>query len=160
MLECLPLFHAFGLTCGLMATVCTGSTLGLLPSFDPRRALETVAAERVSVMEAAPTMYTAMLEASDRCGLDFSALRVCISGGPAMPGDTRRQTEERFGCTVLEGYGLSDSAPAACFNQSGKPPKVGSVGTPIKGVQYECSMKTARKCPWAPPESFWSAATT
>lgn len=134
-LGCLPLFRSFGLACGLMATICTGSTLGLLPSFDPRRALETMAAEHVTVMEAAPTMYAAMLGASDCCDLDFSSLRVCVSGGPAMPGDTLRRYEERFGCTVLEGYGLSDSAPAVCFNQPGKLRKVGSVGTPIKGVQ-------------------------
>ncbi len=134
-LGCLPLFHAFGLTCGLMAAVCTGSTMDLLPSFDPQRALETVAAEHVTVMEAGPAMYTAMLEASDGCGLDFGSLRVCITGGPAMPGGTRCRYEERFGCTMLEGYGLSDLAPAACFNQPGKPRKVGSIGMPIKGVQ-------------------------
>ena len=58
MLGCLPLYHAFGLTCGLMATICTGSTFGLLPSFDPRRALEIVAAQHVTVIEAAAAMYT------------------------------------------------------------------------------------------------------
>jgi len=146
-LGCLPLFHAFGLACGLMAAVCTGSTLGLLPGFDPRRALETVAAEHVSVMEAAPTMYTAMLGASDDCGVDFSSLRVCISGGPPMPGDTRRRYEERFGCIVLEGYGRSDSAPAACFNQPGKLRKVGSVGTPIKGVQMRVVDESGKEVP-------------
>jgi long-chain acyl-CoA synthetase len=146
-LGCLPLFHAFSLTCGLMATVGAGSTFDLLPNFDQRRALEAVAAEHVTVVEAAPTMYTAMLEASDCRGLDFSSLRVCISGGSAMPGDTRRRYEERFGCIVLEGYGLSDSAPAACFNQPGKPRKVGSVGTPIKGVQVRVVDEGGKEVP-------------
>ena len=80
-------------------------------------------------------MYTSMLDASDGCGLDFGSLRVCITCGPAMPGDTRCRYEERFGCIVLEGYALSDPAPAARFNQPGKPRKVGSIGMPIKGVQ-------------------------
>ena len=146
-LGCLPLFHAFGLTCGLMAPVGTGSTMDLVASFDPRRALETLAAERVSVMEAAPTMYAAMLGASHGCGLDFGSLRVCISGGPAMPGDTRRRYEERFGCIVLEGYGLSDSAPAACFNQPGKPRKAGSLGMPITGVQMRVVDDRGREAP-------------
>ncbi len=66
-------------------------------------------------------MYTSMLDASDGCGLDFGSLRVCITCGPAMPGDTRCRYEERFGCIVLEGYALSDPAPAARFNQPGKP---------------------------------------
>jgi long-chain acyl-CoA synthetase len=52
-----------------------------------------------------------------------------------MQEDTRRRCEERFGCVVLDGYGLSDSAPAVCFNQPGRPRKVGSVGRPVNGVQ-------------------------
>lgn len=147
MLGCLPLCHAFGLTCELMAAVCTGSTLDLLPSFDPQRVLETVAAEHVSVLQAEPTMYTAMLGASDDCGLDISSLRLCISGGPALPGDIRRRYEERFGCAVLEGYGRSDSAPAACFNQPGKPRKVGSLGTPITGVQMRVVDESSKGVP-------------
>ena len=146
-LGCLPLFHAFGLACGLMATICAGSTLGLLPSFDPRRALEIVAAQHVTVIEAAPTMYTEMLAASDDCGLEFGSLRVCISGGSALPGDTRRRYEERFGCILLEGYGLSDLAPAACFNQPGKLRKVGSVGTPLNGVQMRVVDECGKELP-------------
>ena len=131
----LPLYGALGLTCGLMATVCTGSTFGLQPSFDPLRALELVVAQDVTVIEAAAAMYTEMLAASDGCGLDFGSLRVCISGGPALPEDTRRRYEERFCCLLLEGYGASDLAPAACFNRPGKVRKVGSVGPPLSGVQ-------------------------
>ena len=146
-LGCLPLSHAFGLTCELFATVSTGSTLDLLPSLDPRRALDRVAAQHVSVMEAEPAMYMAMLDVSDDAGLDLRSLRVCVSGGPAMPGDTRRRYEERFGCIVLEGYGRSDSAPAACFNQLDKPRKTGSVGTPVKGVQMRVVDKTRKEVP-------------
>jgi long-chain acyl-CoA synthetase len=146
-LGCLPLFHAFGLTCGLLATICTGSTLGLLPGFDARRALEMVAAQRVTVIEATPTMYTEMLAASDGYDLDLGSLRACISGGPALPGDTRRRYEERFGCVLLEGYGLSDSAPAACFNLPGKLRKVGSVGTPLSGVQMRVVDECGKEVP-------------
>jgi long-chain acyl-CoA synthetase len=133
-LGCLPLSHAFGLTCGLMAAICTGSTFGLLPDSDPRQTLETIAAQHVTVIEAAATMYTDMLATSADCGLDFGSLRVCISGGPSMPEDVRRRYEQRFGCILLEGYGPSDLAPAACFNRPGKLRKVGSVGPPLSGV--------------------------
>ncbi len=43
--------------------------------------------------------------------------------------------EKAFGCTVLEGYGLSESSPAAAFNHPHRERKVGSIGTPIEGVQ-------------------------
>ena len=132
---CLPLFHAFGMTCGLVAAISTGATLALLPRFDPARALEMMAAEKVTVFEGVPTMYAAMLGVASQFDLDLTALRVCISGGAAMPAEVLRRFEERFGCTVLEGYGLSETSPAACFNHPDAGRKVGSIGTPIDGVQ-------------------------
>jgi long-chain acyl-CoA synthetase len=146
-LGCLPLCHAFGLTCGLMATVGTGSTLAVQSGFDARRALEMVAAQRVSVIEATPAMYMELLAASDGCGLDLGSLRVCISGAPTLPIDTRRRYEERFGCMLLEGYGPSDSAPAACFNHPGTLRKVGSVGRPVSGVQMRVVDTRRREVP-------------
>lgn len=133
MLGCSPFFHAFGLTCGLLATVCTGSTMVLLPSLGPWHVLETVTAEHVTVMQAAPEIYRAMLGASG--SHHPGSLRLCICGGPALSGETHRRFEEQFGCVVLEGYGMSDSAPASCFNQLGALRKVGSIGLPVHGVQ-------------------------
>jgi long-chain acyl-CoA synthetase len=62
-------------------------------------------------------------------------LRVCVSGGAAMPVQVHADFEKAFGCEVLEGYGLSESSPAAAFNHPHRPRKVGSIGTPIEGVQ-------------------------
>ena len=132
---CLPLFHAFGMTCGLVSAISTGATLALLPRFDPARTLGLIAAERVTVFEGVPTMYAAMLGAAERYDVDVSSLRTCISGGAAMPVDVLRRFEERFGCIVLEGYGLSETSPVACFNHPDAVRKVGSIGTPISGVE-------------------------
>jgi long-chain acyl-CoA synthetase len=92
-------------------------------------------------------MYTEMLATGERCGLDLGSLRVCISCGPALPGDTRCRYEERFGCVLLEGYGLSDSAPAACFNHPGKLHKMGSVGSPVNGVQIRVVDERRKEVP-------------
>jgi long-chain acyl-CoA synthetase len=104
----LPLFHVFGMTCGLLAAISAGATLALLPRFDPAEALRTIAVERVTVFEGVPTMYVGMLAAAERNDVDVSSLRVCVSGGAAMPMEVLRAFENRFGCTVLEGYGLPD----------------------------------------------------
>ena len=132
---CLPLFHVFGMTCGLLTAMSHGATLALLHRFDAGEALKMIAAERVSIFEGVPTMYLAMLAAADRNDVDLSSLRVCVSGGAAMPVQVLRAFEDRFGCTVLEGYGLSETSPAVCFNHPDRVRKVGSVGTPIDGVQ-------------------------
>jgi long-chain acyl-CoA synthetase len=104
-LGALPLFHSFGQTCGLNATIASGGTLTLIPRFDPRKALEIIARDRVSVFEGVPTMYGAMLHEPDRDRFDTSTLRFCASGGAAMPVELMRGFEQAFGCTVLEGYG-------------------------------------------------------
>ena len=62
---CLPLFHVFGLTCGLNATVAAGGTLTLLPRFDGAKTLEIIQRDAVTIFEGVPTMYAAMLHSPD-----------------------------------------------------------------------------------------------
>jgi long-chain acyl-CoA synthetase len=131
---CLPLFHVFGLTCGLNATVMAGSTLTLLPRFDAGKALEIIERDRVTIFEGVPTMYAAMLHHTGERP-DVSSLRLCVSGGAAMPVEVLRGFEDAFGCIILEGYGLSETSPVASFNHPDKVRKPGSIGTPIAGVE-------------------------
>ena len=134
---CLPLFHVFGLTCGLNASVLKGSCLTLIPRFDPEKALEVVGRDEVTVFEGVPTMYAAMLHAQGADSADMSSLRCCISGGSAMPVEVMKSFEQKFECIVLEGYGLSETSPVASFNQPGQERKPGSIGTEVRG----CEMK-------------------
>jgi long-chain acyl-CoA synthetase len=132
---CLPLFHVFGLTCGLNAAVHSGACLTLLPRFDGAKALSMVGRDRVTVFEGVPTMYSAMLHAPGRDQYDVSSLRACCSGGSAMPVEVLRSFEEAFGCIVLEGYGLSETSPVASFNHPHAERKPGSIGTPVAGME-------------------------
>jgi long-chain acyl-CoA synthetase len=132
---CLPLFHVFGLTCSLNAGVLAGSTLTLLPRFDGAKALSIIERDGVTVFEGVPTMFSAMLHQPDPTAHDVSSLRLCVSGGSAMPVEVMRSFEETFGCIVLEGYGLSETSPVASFNHPHAERKPGSIGTPIRGVE-------------------------
>jgi long-chain acyl-CoA synthetase len=134
-LGALPLFHSFGQTCGLNASVSGGACLSLIPRFDPGRALEIIQRDGVTVFEGVPTMYHAILSREDRGDYDVSSLRLCVSGGSAMPVEVMRGFEQAFGCKVLEGYGLSETSPVASFNHPDRDRKPGSIGTPIKGVE-------------------------
>jgi long-chain acyl-CoA synthetase len=136
-LGALPLFHSFGQTCGLNACVRAGGMLTLIPRFDPGKALEIIARDRVTVFEGVPTMYSAMLNHPDAGAADTSSLQVCASGGAAMPVEVMRAFEEKFGCIVLEGYGLSETSPVASFNHPDRERKAGSIGTPIEGVEMK-----------------------
>jgi long-chain acyl-CoA synthetase len=132
---CLPLFHVFGLTCGLNATVAAAGTLTLLPRFDPAKALEIIQRDKVTIFEGVPTMYAAILHLPEADPAMAATLRVCVSGGASMPVEILRSFEEKFGCIILEGYGLSETSPVASFNHPDRVRKPGSIGTPIEGVQ-------------------------
>jgi long-chain acyl-CoA synthetase len=130
----LPLFHVFGQTVALNVAVASGACLSLLPRFDAGQALQILADHHATVFEGVPTMYVALLHAPDRDGYDLSALRMCISGGAALPVEVLRGFDDAFGVAVLEGYGLSETSPVASFNHPGRERKPGSIGTPIRGV--------------------------
>jgi long-chain acyl-CoA synthetase len=143
----LPLFHSFGQTVGLNSAVAAGACLTLLPRFEPGQALRVLAEHRATVFAGVPTMYGALLAQPDRERHDVTALRVCVSGGAAMPVELMRGFEQVFGCVILEGYGLSETSPVASFNHPHRERKPGSIGTPIEGVQLRVVDETGTQVP-------------
>ena len=137
LLGALPLFHSFGQTCTLNAGVHAQAMISMIPRFDPEKALEIIERDGITVFQGVPTMYNAMLHAPNKEDVDTSTLRVCMSGGSAMPEEVMRAFEKQFGCKVLEGYGLSETSPVASFNHPDKENKAGSIGTPIEGVEMK-----------------------
>ena len=87
------------------------------------------------MFEGVPTMYSALLNHPARERADFSALRLCVSGGAALPVEVLHGFEAAFGCKVLEGYGMSETSPVIAFNHADRERKAGSIGTPIAGVE-------------------------
>jgi long-chain acyl-CoA synthetase len=133
----LPLFHSFGQTVGLNAAMAGGACLTLLPKFDGAEALRIVAADQVTIFLGVPTMYMGLLAAADKVEFDTSTLKVAASGGASLPVEVLRAVRERFGVPLLEGYGLSETSPVASFNHPDRPTKAGTVGTPIRGVEFD-----------------------
>src|SRR5690242_7287002 len=72
---------------------------------------------------------------ASRPALELDGLRLCVSGGAAMPVEVIRAFEEKFGCVILEGYGLSETSPVASFNHPHRERKPGTIGRPIEGVE-------------------------
>jgi long-chain acyl-CoA synthetase len=134
-LGALPLFHSFGQTVSMNASILVGATLTLVPKFDPGEALETMARDGVTHFYGVPTMYGAMLHHPGHEEYDVSTLRVCMTGGSSMPVEVMRGFEEAFETIVLEGYGLSETSPVASCNHPEMERKPGSIGTPIEGVE-------------------------
>ena len=136
-LGALPLFHSFGQTCGLNASMYKGACLSLIPRFEPAKALEIIERDKITIFQGVPTMYVALLNLPDDQMKDVSCLRLCVSGGSALPVEVLKGFEEKFGAKVLEGYGLSETSPVASFNHPDRERKPGSIGTPIQGVEMK-----------------------
>jgi long-chain acyl-CoA synthetase len=135
----LPLFHVFGQAVVMGTTMRAGATLSLLARFDAEELLDLLRRDRLTVMAGVPTMWNALLHApaGEHDAADFGSLRLAASGGAAMPAEVMRAFEERFGCVILEGYGLSETAGAATFNGLGRVRKPSCVGIALPGCEVE-----------------------
>jgi long-chain acyl-CoA synthetase len=133
----LPLFHSFGQTVGMNASIRVGACLTLVPKFDPVEAMETIQRDRVTHFYGVPTMFGALLNHPDRESYDTSSLQTCVTGGASMPVEVLRGFEDAFEAIILEGYGLSETSPVSSSNHPEMERKPGSIGTPLEGVEMK-----------------------
>lgn len=133
-----PMFHVAG-TSNLLAATWVGSTQVVLPRFEPRAVLETIAAQRITHVVFVPTMLALLLEA-DR-GDDLSSLRhMQYAASPISP-ELQARVLERFDCDVAQFYGMTEAAPTVTHlspaDHRERPDRLASMGAPIPGVQVE-----------------------
>jgi long-chain acyl-CoA synthetase len=124
-LGALPLAHAFGQTCTLNAAIAAGARVLLASSFE--------ALDEVTVLVGVPSMYARLLARGEP--VCAPALRMCISGGAPLAPELLEACEAALGTRMLEGYGLTETSPVASFNRPSEPPRPGSIGTPVDGVE-------------------------
>ncbi len=134
LLGALPLFHAFGQTCVMNTAFRVGASMVLMPRFDGEAALQLMVDREVTIFAGVPTMYIALLDAA-RKNAARPPLRLCASGGAAIPVAVLEKVEEIFGAPIYEGYGLSETSPVASFNQREFGRRAGTVGCGIWGVE-------------------------
>jgi long-chain acyl-CoA synthetase len=136
----LPLFHSFGQTVVQNGAFAYGGTVVMQPRFEARSALALMAKEGVTYFAGVPTMYWGLLGALDD-SVDVKTLaanlRIASAGGAALPVEVHKNFQQKFGVTILEGYGLSETSPVASFSPHGEPVRVGSIGVPIPGVEMK-----------------------
>lgn len=112
----LPLFHVFALTTVLNFSVEIAAEMVLLPQFQMDEVLKTMKRKPPTQFFGVPTIYIALNGLPDDKVPDLSAVRACISGGAPLPLDVRERFEQRTGARVVEGYGLSETAPIIACN--------------------------------------------
>jgi acyl-CoA synthetase (AMP-forming)/AMP-acid ligase II len=108
-----PFFHSFGYKAGILACLRTGATMIPQLVFDAGAAIRLIAAERVTVLPGAPTLYTSILDHPDRDAHDLSSLRLAVTGAAVVPvALVERMRAELSFDTVLTAYGLTEAVVA------------------------------------------------
>ncbi len=131
----LPLFHVFAMTAVMNAALHMGGLVILLPRFELKQVLETIDRKRPTLFHGVPTIYTAIAGYPELARYDLTSLKLCISGGAPLPLEVKRHFESITGCTLIEGYGLSETSPVVCCNPVEGLSKPGSIGMPLPGTE-------------------------
>lgn len=131
MLGVLPFFHVFAMTAVMNFSVLKALEIIALPRFDLKDTLEVIDKKKPQLFPAVPAIYSAINASPLRGKYDLSSLTTCLSGGAPLPVEVKRKFEEKTGCIVIEGYGLTESSPVACANPMEGENKAGSIGLPL-----------------------------
>ncbi|WP_224336596.1 long-chain-fatty-acid--CoA ligase [Haloprofundus halobius] len=130
----LPLFHIYGMTVVMNATLFGGGAYYPLPSWDAQEAMSLVADEELTLMHGVPAMYNDVINQPNAEEFNLSSLRLCGVGGAGIPGEVLRRFEELYPVKIYEGYGLTETSPVTHFNSPKDGRRVGSIGKALPGI--------------------------
>ena len=133
----LPIYHIYGMVCGMLLGMALHATLVILPN--PRDIPDLLACiqdYRVSYFPAAPTLYNAINKAPDVAAgkVDLTSIKACISGSAPLMKPTKERFESLTGGCIVEGYGLSEAPTATHCNPLRGENRLGSIGLPLPDV--------------------------
>jgi fatty-acyl-CoA synthase len=127
-----PLYHVGGLLVLSFPTLHMGGSVTVHPSFDPGAVLRTIDSERTTTLFMAPTMWNMLLQQPDLADYEVRSIRLCCSGGEALPVAVMQRLTSLFGADFTDGYGLTEAASCSTVLRAEHViDKTGSVGMPF-----------------------------
>lgn len=129
----LPQFHAFGVTALTLMPLALGAEVIYTARFVPRKLVELMRKHKPNIFIAVPSMYGALLSVKSATPDDFAPLEFAVSGAEPLPQSVFDAYQEKFGCHLLEGYGLTETAPVTNWSTP-QQNKQHAVGRALPGV--------------------------
>ena len=127
----LPYFHAYGMSTSQNLSISLGGTQVLLPRFQADEVLKAIEKHRATVFCGIQAMFIAINNHPRASSFDLSSLKVCMSGAGPLHAEVQTRFEDLTGATLIEGYGLTESAPVTHCNPCRGTRKKGSIGVPF-----------------------------
>ena len=129
----LPLFHANGIVLGTLSVLRAGGQVSIVGRFSRDTFFDHVERLRPTYFSAVPAIYAMLSGLPDDLTPDTSSLRFAVCGAAPMPAEAIARFEQRFGVTIVEGYGLSETTTAVTINPLHGVRKPGTVGVALPG---------------------------
>ncbi len=133
----IPFFHIFAMTVCMNTPLTSGVKVAMLPRYERKSLLEMINRTRASILPAVPTLSHALATAPEREKYDLSSLKIGISGGAALPNETKQAFAKATGGRIAEGYGLTETSPVLCCSPLYAPNKDNSIGMPLPGTDVQ-----------------------
>ena len=133
-LAVLPPFHIYALSLNMLLGVRLGALNILHTRFDVDAVLRDISSKKVTVMPGVPTMFTALINAPGAASADLKSLRFCGSGGAPLPLAVHQRFMALTGCSLSEGWGMTETSPSGTFSPMANPHRAGSCGVPSPGI--------------------------
>lgn len=149
MLGVLPFFHVFAMTAVMNLSVRLGFEIIATPRFDLEETLRLIHKKKPHYFPAVPAIYNAINTHPNIKKYDLSSLRYCISGGAPLPVEVKKSFERNTGCTLVEGYGLTEASPVVCVNPIRGENRAGSIGLPLPGTELRVVAQEGGRTPSA-----------
>ena len=129
----IPFFHVFAMTVAMNVGLFGGSCVVMQPRFDWSMLKAAIRRTKPTVFPGVPTLFKAMLDRGATPAL-LGSVKACISGGAPLPAQVKADFEALAGCTLVEGYGLTEASPVAFCNPLEGENRAGTIGVPMPGV--------------------------
>jgi len=133
----LPFFHIFAMTVCMNVPIVNGVKVVMLPRYDKMELLKLIKRTSPSIFPAVPTLSHALATAPELEKFDISSIKVGISGGAALPLETKQAFAKATGGLIAEGYGLTETAPVLTCNPLVGGGKENSIGQPMPGTDVQ-----------------------
>ena len=151
----LPLFHSFALSTALILPARLGVLAVYMRRFQAGAALGLITQHRVTAVLAIPSMYRVLVRSMDKDKYDTRSLRLCVAGGEACPQELSVAFRKAFDRPLLEGYGLTETAPVLSVN-SPERYKLGTAGPPLPNVEIRIADEQGNPLPPGAEGEIWA----